>query len=69
MSKLLSIVSKGDVLCLLFEDKAVRIDVQAGTLATQEVAPNALAIVFAGQSPMICYSGNAAVLDFAADGE
>ncbi len=67
--ELLSIVSKEDILCLLFEDKAVRIDVKGGTLATQEVAPNALAIVFAGESPMICYSGNAAVLDFAADGE
>jgi hypothetical protein len=43
--------------------------VRKGTLVTQEVAPNALAIVFAGQTPMICYSGNAAVLNFATEGE
>ena len=67
--ELLGIVHNDDVLCLLFEDKAVRIDVRKGTLATQEVAPNALAIVFAGQTPMICYSGNAAVLNFATEGE
>lgn len=67
--ELLGIVPKGDVLCLLFEDKAVRIDVREGTLASREVAPNALAIVFAGQTPLICYSGNAAVLDFVTDGE
>ena len=58
------IVPHENLVCLLFEDKAVQIDIRNGTVATQEVEPNALAIVYADATPMICYSGNASVLHF-----
>jgi len=62
--ELLSIVPNGDTVCLLFEDKAVRIDVREGSIKTLAVEPNAISIVFAGDTPIICYSGKAAALDF-----
>ncbi len=59
-----SIVPHEHLLCLLFEDKAVQIDIRKGTITTKEIEPNALAIVFADETPLICYSGNASVLYF-----
>ncbi|MBE6622063.1 MAG: hypothetical protein E7630_03820 [Ruminococcaceae bacterium] len=67
--ELIAIVPQGDRFCLLFEDKAVMIDVQKKTVKTITIEPNARAIVFSGETPIVCYSGKAIALDFEVDGD
>ena len=55
-------------LCLLFEDSAVLIDIESGKATRVTVDPNAIDIVFAGDTPLVCYSGNAVALDFEKNG-
>ena len=67
--ELIAIVPQGDRFCLLFEDKAVMIDVQKKTVKSIVIEPNARAIVFSGETPIVCYSGKAIALDFEVDGD
>ena len=67
--ELIAIVPQGDRFCLLFEDKAVMMDVQKKTVKTIGIEPNARAIVFSGETPIVCYSGKAITLDFEVDGD
>ena len=62
--ELLSIVPNGNTICLLFEDNVVSLDVTEKSIKTLQVEPNAIEIVFSGDTPIICYSGKAVALHF-----
>ena len=53
-----------DKVCLLFEDRAVLIDVVSKTVKEVSVKPNAKDVAFYEDSVIVCYSGGAEPLDF-----
>ncbi len=62
--ELLYTATSGKQVCLLFEDRAVLIDTISGQMKAMDIAPNAIEIVFSGDIPIACYSGNAMALRF-----
>jgi WD40 repeat protein len=66
--ELLRIAHADERICFLFEDHAVMVDLAEGTTKRIDIEPNAIDVVFAGDSPLICYSGNAISLDFDKNG-
>ncbi len=66
--ELLRMIPHEDELCLLFEDSVAMIDLKTGLAKRITIEPNAIDVVFAGDTPLICYSGNAMALDFEENG-
>jgi hypothetical protein len=44
------------------------VDLEEGMTKRIDIEPNAIDVVFAGDSPLVCYSGNAIALDFDENG-
>ena len=57
-------VAHEKLVCLLLEDKAILIDTASGAMQSLDIVPNAIEIVFSGDTPIACYSGNAIALRF-----
>ena len=62
--ELIRIIPHGELLCLLFEDRAILLDPFKNTILETPLEPNAIDIVFAENTPIVCYSGNAVALSF-----
>ena len=62
--ELIKILPGGDKVCLLFEDRAVLMDVVSKTVKEAPVKPNAKDVAFYEDSVIVCYSGGAEPLDF-----
>jgi hypothetical protein len=62
--ELLRILPGSEKVCLLFEDRAVLIDVISKTVLEAPVKPNAKDIAFYEDTVIVCYSGGAEPLDF-----
>ncbi len=62
--ELIRILPGDEKVCLLFEDRAVLIDVLSKTVKETPVKPNAKDIAFYEDTVIVCYSGGAEPLDF-----
>lgn len=62
--ELIRILPGSEKVCLLFEDRAVLIDVISKTVLEAPVKPNAKDIAFYEDTVIVCYSGGAEPLDF-----
>ncbi len=62
--ELIRILPGNDKVCLLFEDRAVLIDVVSKTVKEASVKPNAKDVAFYEDTVIVCYSGGAEPLDF-----
>ncbi len=62
--ELIKILPKNDKVCLLFEDRAVLIDVISKTVREAPVKPNAKDVTFYEDTVIVCYSGGAEPLNF-----
>lgn len=62
--ELLQIVLREGEACLLFEDRIVSIDPYNDRVLTAAIDPNPIAVVFAEDIPIVCYSGSAVTPDF-----
>lgn len=65
----ISVKTEKNYVCILFEDRVLRIDASRGTIERAEVQPNAKDIVFHENTVMICYAGIASPARFASEGE
>lgn len=62
--ELITILPGEDKVCLLFEDRAVLIDVDSKSVKETPVKPNAKDVAFYGDTVIVCYSGGAEPLNF-----
>lgn len=62
--ELIKILPGSEKVCLLFEDRAVLIDVISKTVKEAPVKPNAKDVAFYENTVIVCYSGGAEPLDF-----
>ncbi len=62
--ELIRILPGSDKVCLLFEDRAVLIDVISKTVKEATVKPNAKDVAFYEDTVIVCYSGGAEPLNF-----
>ena len=53
----ISVKAQDKYICILFEDRVLRIDPIKGVIEVADVLPNAKDIVFYGDTVMICYAG------------
>ena len=62
--ELITILPGSDKVCLLFEDRAVLIDIASKTVKEASVKPNAKDVAFYEDTVIVCYSGGAEPLNF-----
>lgn len=62
--ELITILPEKDRVCLLFEDRAVLIDITTKAVNEAPVKPNAKDVAFYGDTVIVCYSGGAEPLNF-----
>ncbi len=63
----ISVKAQGSFVCILFEDRVMKIDPIRGIIEVADVEPNAKDIVFHGDTVMICYAGGASPAVFYAE--
>lgn len=63
----ISLKTENNIVCILFEDRVVKIDSTKGTVQVADVEPNAKDIVFYEDTVLVCYSGGASPAVFRAD--